>query len=241
MRLLRWIGRLPLLDRTPRASALREWRTLTAQAPGTPLEFARFVVVDTETSGLDPRRAELLSIGACRVDCATLGVDSGLELQVAPRTLSPHENVLVHGIGHEMQSAAQPLEGAMLRWIAYCGRSFPVGFHALYDATILARHARAALGAKLPLDWLDVGVLLPALHGENRPDFGSLDEWLDRCDIRCPVRHSALADAYATAQLFLRVLQMARDRGILDVQSLVALQKRHVDNQLRPAIAPVGA
>ncbi len=129
----------------------------------------------------------------------------------------------------------------MLRWIAYCGRSFPVGFHALYDATILARHARAALGAKLPLDWLDVGVLLPALHGENRPDFGSLDEWLDRCDIRCPVRHSALADAYATAQLFLRVLQMARDRGILDVQSLVALQKRHVDNQLRPAIAPVGA
>ena len=51
----------------------------------------------------------------------------------------------------------------------------------------------------------------------------------------------ALADAYATAQLFLRVLQMARDRGILDVQSLVALQKRHVDNQLRPAIAPVGA
>jgi DNA polymerase III epsilon subunit-like protein len=41
-----------------------------------------------------------------------------------------------------------------------------------------------------------------------------LDVLIERYGASCPVRHNALGDAYATAQLFLVALQQAEDKGL---------------------------
>ena len=46
------------------ADRLRSWQALGAEDDRAPLEDTRFVLVDVETSGLDPRRDRLIAIGA---------------------------------------------------------------------------------------------------------------------------------------------------------------------------------
>jgi len=52
-----------------------------------------------------------------------------------------------------------------------------------------------------------------------------LDEWLHHLRIRGHDRHSALADAFSTAQLFLAVLARAEQRGASDAHCLLELER----------------
>ena len=191
-----------------------------------PFAEVRFSVVDTETTGLDPKRADLLSIGTCRVERGAITIADSIEISVRPAVPSGHDNVLLHGIGHAQQAAGGTKAEALATWLMAATPAVLVGYHALFDATVLARVARESLDVRLPLEWLDVGLLLPGLatdsasHTRVQP----LDHWLDRLEIAIPGRHSAAADAYGTAQLFLVALRRAEARGIHDVRGLRRLQ-----------------
>ncbi len=219
-----WWRRSPTDGTTAVAHAAAHLRSLTWPDERAPLAQTRFAVVDTETTGPDPRRAELLAIGTCFVDEAALRLDASFEVPVRPATPSGEANILIHGIGKARQSSGLPVGDAIAEWVLHATPAVLVGYHALFDATVIARHARAAIGARLPMQWLDVGLLLPALTTRDAPRVRPLDHWLDRFGIRCTQRHGALPDAFATAQLLLIVLDRARLRGIGDVRGLRALQ-----------------
>ena len=59
----------------------------------------RVVVIDTETSGLDPERDDLLSIGAVAVDASGILPDDSFEVVLRNRPAGDASNVAVHGIG----------------------------------------------------------------------------------------------------------------------------------------------
>lgn len=208
-------------------AAREHWRHIATPDERGPFSSLRFSVVDTETTGLDPYQAELLSIGTCRVEHGAIVLTDSQEITVQPRAPSGHENVLVHGIGHAQQAAGAGQAEALGTWLIAATPGVLVGYHALFDATVLARAARESLDVRLPLEWLDIALLLPALtedaaaHKEVRP----LDHWLQRFQIAAPGRHGAAADAYATAQLLLLVLHRAQARGIRDVRGLRRLQQ----------------
>lgn len=206
------------------ARALDHLRAVTWPDERAPLARTRFAVVDTETTSPDPRRAELLAIGTCFVDGDALRMDSAFEIPVRPATPSGDANILIHGIGQAQQSSGLPVGEAVSEWLLHATPAVFVGFHALFDATVIARHARTSIGARLPMQWLDVGLLLPALESREAPRVRPLDHWLAHFGIRCAQRHGAFADAFATAQLLLIALDRARDRGIDDVRGLRKLQ-----------------
>lgn len=211
--------------RSPAAELARaHWRHLSAPDPRALLEAARFSVVDTETTDLDPARAEILAIGTCRVERCAIDLGGLSEIPVRPSTPSGAVNVLVHGIGQGQQECGLPVDEALSLWLRAAMPGVLVGYHALFDATILARHARGVLGLKLPTDWLDLGLVLPMLFDAKPVGVRDLDHWLDRFGIRCRHRHGAGADALATAQLLLMALEKARSRGIDQVRGLRLLQ-----------------
>lgn len=208
----------------PVAAAVRTWEATPAADEHARPADTRFVVVDTETTGLDPARAELLAIGACAIVDEAVDLSSHCEVGVRPSAPSTTGNVLVHQIGHGRQALGQPLDAALAEWLAYCGRPVFVGFHARFDATVLARHARAALGIALPARWLDVGLLLRALYPGEGPSHPDLDYWARRFALPAAGRHGALADAYLTATLFLVILRAAPPRHVATVSQLFAWQ-----------------
>ena len=188
-------------------------------APAVPLRAARWVVIDCETSGLDPARDRLLSVGAVAVRGARVVL--GEAFSAVLRQDAPHAaaDVLVHGIGADAQRGGRPVAEAMSEFSAFLGDGLPVAFHAPFDAAVL-RRAIAGFDPR----WLDLAQLAPALHPDRARERRSLDDWLKAFEIPSPSRHDALADAYATAQLLLVLLADAERQGIGTVEGLRRLE-----------------
>jgi DNA polymerase-3 subunit epsilon len=181
----------------------------------TSLETVRWVVIDCETSGLDPARDRLLSVGAVAVTRGRIALGEHFVGYVGQETPSATENILIHGIGGDAQCAGRPLAEVMAELRAYVGEGVPVGFHAPFDAAILRRH-----GLRLAEDWVDLATLMPSLFPGRAPKMSALDPWLAEFAIEARERHDALADALATAELLLVALKEVKRRGLDTVEAL---------------------
>jgi DNA polymerase-3 subunit epsilon len=221
--------------------AVRAWQALPQPDLSAPLAATRFVVVDTETSGLDPRTARVLSIGACTVEGAGLRLDRCFECTIRQAAPTDTANILVHGLGREQQGSGTPSADVLAGFLGFAGKPVFVGFHALFDATVLRGPIRAELGLALRGDWLDLAVLLPALFRTPDRRRWELDRWLQHLALDNFSRHSAVADAWATAQLLLVALARTPSLRIGDARGLFALQRTELSRAVRAdAGAPLG-
>jgi len=207
------------------AARLDAWRALPVVSEHAPLNEARFVVVDVETSGLDPRRDRLLSVGAVAVNGSRLRPGEGYSATVRNPVPSEKDNILIHGIGPDAQTGGLAPDEALMGFLELAHRDVLVAFHADFDRTVLDRALRQQLGMRLPNLWLDLAVLAPALVPNHRNRV--LDDWLTEFGLRAHVRHNATADAFATAELLLILLNRAARRGMKTVGELLAAAEMH--------------
>jgi DNA polymerase-3 subunit epsilon len=205
------------------AGRIEQWNAQPVPQDSTPVDRARFVVVDVETSGLNPRRDRLLEIGAVALESMRLIPASGFSLVVRHDEASARENILIHGIGPARQSAGLDPSEALTALLDFSRKDLLVAFHADFDRAVLARAVRRNLGIRLPNSWLDLALLAPILFPETRRGLVSLDDWLSFFGLRVRRRHRAGDDAFATGELLLILLARARARGISTVAELRGL------------------
>jgi len=188
----------------------------------------RWVVVDTETSGLDPQRDVLLAIGAVAVDADGIRVGDSFEVVLRHEAAGDAENVVIHGIGWGAQRAGIPLAEAIPAFAAYAGDAPCVAYHASFDRTVLARAFAAAGAGAAPSRWLDVAELAAALHpDQHKRGERSLDDWLARYGIETASRHTAAGDALVTAELLLRLQAQAAQQGNRGFAALARMARQH--------------
>jgi len=199
-------------------ASLRRW--LGRDPAATPA--GRWVVVDTETSGLDPEHDRLLAIGAVAVDDDGILLNDSFEIVLKGDRSGDAANIVVHGIGHGAQAAGVPVRGALEAFREWAADAPRVGFHTDFDRAVLRV---AFAGARLPADdrsWLDLAPLAGALVPEAYRYGGrSLDDWLAAFGIECTIRHNAASDALATAELLLRLRAIAAKQGTRGFAALV--------------------
>ena len=184
-----------------------------------PLRGARWVVIDCETSGLDPERDRLIALGAVALHEGRIGVADAFSAILRQDTPSAPENIVVHGIGAEAQRAGRDPKEALREFSAFLGDGLPVAFHAPFDAAILARIM------PMKARWLDLALLAPVLFPSEASMRRSLDDWLQAFGLEMSGRHDALEDAFASAQLFQILLAEAERQGADDVAALRRLER----------------
>lgn len=198
----------------------------------TGVDDARWVVLDVETSGLDPQRDQLLAIAAIavQVDWAgkRLSILPGDSFEVVLRqtsVASAKDNILLHGIGLQRQREGMPPEEALRAFERFIGHSPLLAFHAPFDQAMIGRHVLAHLGAALPNRWVDIEQLCAVTHEKVKAR--ALDEWLAHFGIVCAPRHQAAADTLAECELLLRIWpKMAGQcHSWRDVEKLAAHQR----------------
>lgn len=178
------------------------------------LKHDRWVVVDVETSGLDPDEAQLLAIAAVavQVDWTTrkLSIVPGdsFEVDIRPsEVVKDKGNILVHGIGQNRQLQGESLSDALSSFITYIGQAKLLAFHAWFDKALIGRHIQLAmlpdLEKGLPNPWVDIERLCVASHPQIKAH--SLDEWMDEFGIECAARHEAAADTFAECEVLQRI------------------------------------
>lgn len=211
------------------ARRLEAWRALAPDNGHTPLLQQRFVVLDTETSGLDPRRDRLLAYAAIEISNGRIraGGVARVLCQAQPNSV---DNILVHGITPSTQAAGVAVETALLELLEYAGKAPLAAFHAGFDREVLARACRETLGVRLANPWLDVAALAQALTPEAVNARVDLDALLAHFGIGAGERHRAASDTRATAELFLVLLARARERRIDTLSALQACAERQQVN-----------
>lgn len=214
---MRWLKNLfgggetfPAVDLPPaQAAALEAWRKRPAEDFTQPHFRTRYVVVDVEASGLNMLKDNLISIGAVAVGGGLIDPADSFQAVLRQEQVSSHENILIHGIGGSAQQDGMEPAAALLAFLDYIGKAPLVAYHAEFDQAMIDRALQRYLGVSLELPWIDLAWVLPELFRERIDAQVQLDDWLGLFGIGNFLRHNAVADAYATAQL----LQVALTRG----------------------------
>ena len=183
----------------------------------TPIEQVRFVVLDSETTGLNPRTDRLITIGAVAVCAHEIVLEDSFDalLEVAENTSA----VTVHGITRDEARGGLEEEEALARFLDYVRDGVIVGHHIGHDIGTLDAGYQRGWGFRTmnrSLDTMDL-----TLHLERDGAFAgrppirqfTLDALCDMFGVIPHDRHTAGGDAFLTAQVFLRLLRLAARHG----------------------------
>jgi len=183
----------------------------------TPVSDVRFVVLDSETTGLDPRKDRLITIGAVAVRDGDIVLEDSFEalLKVAYNTSA----VTVHGITREESQAGLDEPEALLLFQEYLKDGVIVGHHIGHDVETLNAGYERHFGFRIDNRSLDTMEL--ALNLEKDNGFAGQEAFRDfSLDALCGMfgviphdRHTAAGDAFITAQVFQRLLRIAAKCG----------------------------
>lgn len=182
-----------------------------------PADQVRFVVLDTETTGTDAARDHLVSIGAVAVEEGQIVLADSFEatLRIAHNLAS----VTVHGITRDEARDGIEEPEALLAFLEYLRDGVIVGHHIGFDVKIMSRACEQHFGIALKnrsLDTMDLTLHLQAagaFAGNAEISDFSLDSLCSIFGVEPRDRHTAGGDAFITAQIFLRLLRLARRHG----------------------------
>jgi DNA polymerase-3 subunit epsilon len=224
VRLARWFGRKQQLN-LQQQQRLSEWQALLGRALNLPFSETRCVVVDVETTGLNLLQDRLISIGAVAVVNGKIDFGDSFYVVLQQEAVSKKGNILVHGIGNTAQLEGVPPVEALLAFLEYLGKDPLIAFHVTFDETMIRRALREYLGFTFKHSWLDLAYVMPGLNPPLARKYRALDDWIGHSGIRIDVRHNALADAMATAQLFQIAHAQACAKNITNFAGMHDLEK----------------
>ena len=190
-------------------------RHLPAAARERRLDELTFVVIDTETTGLRPDEGDrVVSLAGVRVRGGMVKRAECFDALVNPARAIPGASTRFHGITDEMVAGAPLIDAVLPAFARFVEGNVLVGHEVWFDLRFLdpvcARLGRPLLSASHAV--LDVRLLSRAVHG-TAPDH-DLEALAARLGVRIRGRHSALGDALATAETFVRLLGLLRKRGV---------------------------
>jgi DNA polymerase III subunit epsilon len=195
-------------------------------ADETASEQVRFVALDTETTGLDPRRDRLITIGAVAVVDGEIRLDDSFEVML--KVAYNNSSVTVHGITRDEALEGMEEAEALALYLDYLGDGIIVGHHIGHDIEALncacERHFHGRLRNR-SLDTMDLSLRLHEAGAfADRPmaEGFSLDALCTMFGVTAHDRHTAGGDALLTAQVFLRLLRAAERVGWNTLGSLCA-------------------
>lgn len=191
-----------------------------------PLSELVYTVFDTETTGLEPANGdEIIQIGALRIVNGRLLHQEHFDQLVDPRCHLKAASIAIHGITDSMLLGQPTIDLVLPAFHDFCADTVLVGHNVAFDMRFLELK-EATLGVRFDQPVLDT-LLLSAVAHPNQQSH-SLEAIMQRLGIQMEQRHNALADATATAQVFMRLLPALAEQGVVTLrQALAASQKTY--------------
>ena len=176
------------------------------------IENLRFVIFDTETTGLHTKTDRILSIGTIAVIENKLKVADTFECYLT-QTIFNSESVKFHGLLKEGNFTKKTEEEAIIQFLAHIKNAVLVAHHAAFDIAMINEALKRMHLPKLKNKVLDTGHLFIKSKFETSKNHVSLDFLSDKFNIPQHDRHTASGDAFITAFVFLKLLNILRKKN----------------------------
>lgn len=178
-----------------------------------------FTVFDTETTGLEPSKGdEIIQIGAARIVNNRLLRQEIFDQIVDPEIPLKPESIPIHGITEDMVLGKPNIDIVLPAFHAFCEDTVLIAHNAAFDMRFLQlKEERTGLCFTQPV--LDTLLLSAVIHPNQESH--KLDVILERLGIKIDSRHNALEDAWATGEVFLKMLPLLEDKGIFTIRQAI--------------------
>jgi len=167
-----------------------------------------YVVFDTETTGLNPKKDEILSIGAVKIKNNKILTSQTFEMFIQNSCSISSESKKIHGIREvDLLNAKTTIE-VIPEFLKFIGSRPLVGYYLEFDVAMINKYVKPWLGIKLPNKQIEVSEIYYDQKIEFIPQ-GNIDLRFDTilkdCNIPDMGAHNAVNDAIMTAMIFLKL------------------------------------
>jgi len=176
-----------------------------------PLSELIYTVFDTETTGLNPAEDEIISIGAIRIVNNHLLRNENFDQLVNPGRALPFESIRFHGIEEHMLQNKPSIEQALPRLFRFAEGTVLVAHNAAFDMRMLQMKELSSK-TKFTNPVLDTMLLSAIVHPAHANH--NLEAIAARLGVSIIGRHTALGDAIATGELFVKFIPLLAKMGI---------------------------
>jgi DNA polymerase III subunit epsilon len=192
----------------------------------TPLKKLRYVVFDTETTGIRPSEGdELIAIAAVRIVNGRILTGETFERLMNPGRSIPASSVRIHGITEDMARDKPPARIVLPQFKNFVGDGVLVAWNAAFDMRFLELK-QDETGVRFDNPVLDA--LLLSIYLSDDPINHSLMATAERLGVVVTGRHTALGDAMATAAIWVKLLDLLEARGIRTLGQAFRISSRLV-------------
>ena len=207
-------------------TARRAWRLAQIRDPSYRFLFApsppnEWVALDCETTGLNVRTDEIISIGAVRIAGNRILTSERLELLIKPEREVSAQSVKIHRLRARDLASGLPAHEAIQKLLHFIGSRPLVGYYLEFDVAMLNRLARPLLGQGLPQPRIEVSSMYYDYQFRHRTASEQYEN--PEIDLRfstmmntlqLPLRdaHDALNDAVMAALAFIKLRQLTESR-----------------------------
>jgi DNA polymerase-3 subunit epsilon len=185
-----------------------------------------YSVFDTETTGLLPSEGdEIIQMGAVRVVNNRLLRQEIFDQLVDPVIPLKPEGIPIHGITEAMLNGQPRLDVVLPAFHEFCAETVLVAHNAAFDMRFF-QLKEDSLGVRFTQPVLDTLLLSAVIHPNQESH--QLESIAERLGINVIGRHTALGDAFVTGEVFLKMIPLLADMGIVTLrQALDAAQKTY--------------
>ncbi len=174
-----------------------------------------YVVFDIETTGFSAEHDQIIEIGAVKVEKGQ--ITERFSAFVNPRTPIPFEIEKLTGISDDMVLNEPDIAEVLPRFLKFCEGAVMVAHNADFDMSFIRKNSeRQSLPCAFTVvDTVSLArVLLPNLNRFK------LDTVAKALNVSLENHHRAVDDAGCTAEIFVKFVQMLKDRDIRDLTAV---------------------
>ena len=171
-------------------------------------EHDEYIVFDTETTGLNPKKDEILSIGAVKIKDNKILTSQTFEVYLKNTKEISSKSIEIHQIRPcDLQNATDVEEG-IKDFLKFIGSRPLIGYYLEFDVAMINRYIKPMLGITLPNRMIEVSEIYfdktIALIPQGNIDL-RFDTILQKCGVPDMGAHNAVNDAIMTAMIYLKL------------------------------------
>jgi len=171
-------------------------------------EGDELVCFDCETTGLNPKIDDIISIGAVKIKGNSIDIQNKFERFVKPKNAAMiAEAIKIHHIREVDLINAEDIDDVIEEFLEFVGNRPLVGYYLSFDIAMVNKYIKPKIGIKLP----NIANEVSSIYYDKVSKYHNIDidlkfkTIMDNLDLPFMKAHDATNDAIMTAMIYIKL------------------------------------